>query len=168
MDPLLWLVPRHHHLGKLLDASGLQTCPLHSLLAAADGTLELGPEIPQIARQAVRAEPFPAVVNFHFSTRTGPRRRPAAEQRLLGTTCLPKGGCFALSPEEVRLRARYRRSGSSCREASGRLCAWAGLACREPPAHMKARGDFPGRLRRPRQSRAPARSHARERGAQRK
>eukprot|EP00072_Mus_musculus_P070907 XP_017172670.1 PREDICTED: uncharacterized protein LOC108168307 [Mus musculus] len=52
--------------------------------------------------------------------------------------------------------------------ASGRLCAWAGLACREPPAHMKARGGFPGRPHRQRQSRAPARSHALERGAQRK
>lgn len=53
VDPLLWLVPRHHHLGKLLGAGGLQTCPLHSLLAAAPGTLKLGPEILQIARQAV-------------------------------------------------------------------------------------------------------------------
>ena len=34
LDPLLCLVSRHHHLGKLLDADGLQTCPLHSLFGS--------------------------------------------------------------------------------------------------------------------------------------
>ncbi|KAL1787329.1 hypothetical protein HispidOSU_002579 [Sigmodon hispidus] len=96
---------------------------------------------------------------------TRPRMRPAAEQRLLGNICLPKGESFESRRNEA---ASTLPPPLQLPRASGMLCAWAGLACREPPGHMKARRGFPERQSRLRQSRAPARSHALERGSQRK